>query len=163
MAAKALYPGTFDPITNGHTDLVARAATVFDEIIVAVGKSSIKNPIFSLEERIELTKDALASVPNVRVCGFDGILADFAEHQGIRILLRGVRSMSDFEDEFQRANINRMLKPDLETVLMTPGEGFTHISSSLVREVFFAGGDVGRFVHPAVKAALDDKASMNNQ
>ncbi|VFM98427.1 MAG: Phosphopantetheine adenylyltransferase [Candidatus Kentron sp. G] len=155
MKIKALYPGTFDPITNGHVDLVARAAVLFHEVTVAVAGDTVKNPILGLEQRIELAKLALAPFSNVRVCGFNGLIVDVANRMGVNVMLRGVRSISDFENEFQRVSVNRMLGHGVETILMTPGEGQAHISSSLVREVALAGGDVGRFVHPAVKAVLD--------
>lgn len=156
MKAKALYPGTFDPITNGHADLVTRAAGFFDEVVMAIAASVVKKPFFTLEKRLELARIVLSDVPNVRVIGFEGLLANFARQHGATVMLRGLRAVSDFEHEFQLANINRQLDPDLETVFMAPGEGFNYISSSLVREIALLGGDVTPFVHPAVKAALDD-------
>ncbi|MBT8420422.1 MAG: pantetheine-phosphate adenylyltransferase [Gammaproteobacteria bacterium] len=157
MKTKALYPGTFDPITNGHVDLVARAAVFFHEIIVGVAESTVKNPLLSFEKRLELAEIALAPIANARVCGFNGLVSDLADQLDAHVMLRGVRSNADFENEFQRANINRMLNPGLETIFMTPGENFAHISSSLVREVTLAGGDASRFVHPAIKIALDNR------
>lgn len=160
MSVKALYPGTFDPITNGHVDLVTRACALFQEVIVGVAAATVKNPLLSLEKRIELAELALAPIPNARVSGFSGLVSEFASRQGAGVMLRGVRTLSDFEDEFQRANVNRILSPGLETVFMTPGEGLAHVSSSLAREIVLAGGDVGHFVHPAVKAALDEKFGL---
>jgi len=154
MDAKAIYPGTFDPVTNGHTDLVQRAARRFDEIIVAVAATTGKAPYFSLAERIALAETALAGVTNVTVRGFDGLLARFAEEQGAAVILRGLRAVTDFEYEFQLASMNRKLAPGVETMFLTPDEGYTFISSTLVREIAFLGGDVSKFVHPEVAAAL---------
>lgn len=154
MDATIIYPGTFDPITNGHTDLVQRAARRFEHIIVAVAASTGKTPFFPLGERIALAEAALADLRNVRVMGFDGLLARFASEQGASVILRGLRAVSDFEYEFQLASMNRKLAPDVETMFLTPDEGFSYISSSLVREIGMLGGDVSQFVHPKVAAAL---------
>jgi pantetheine-phosphate adenylyltransferase len=153
----AIYPGTFDPITRGHSDLVERAAKLFERIIVAVAASPIKAPCFSLEERVSLAKEALAGYPNVEVRGFDILLADFARVCGARVLLRGLRAVSDFEHEFQLANMNRHLVPEVETLFLTPAEQYAYISASLVREVATLGGNVSPFVHPCVMAALAGK------
>ncbi len=155
MPITALYPGTFDPVTNGHTDLVQRAARLFDTVVVAVAAVSGKQPVFSLEERVALAREALADVPNVEVCGFDSLLVEFMRERGASVILRGLRAVSDFEYEFQLASMNRHLDPDVETVFLTPAEQYSFISSSLVREIASLGGDVSAFVHPAVAAALN--------
>ncbi len=157
MDGKAIYPGTFDPITNGHADLVQRAALRFDQVIVAVAGSGSKGPCFSLEKRISLAKTALKNIQNVTVVGFDGLLAEFAITQGAGVILRGLRAVSDFEYEFQLASMNRKLAPTVETMFLTPDEGYSFISSSLVREIAGLGGDVSAFVHPAVKEALTER------
>lgn len=151
----AIYPGTFDPITNGHIDLVQRAAKMFDSIIVAIASSSKKNPKFSLEKRIELAEQVLADCPNVTVQGFDILLIDFARQQKATVLIRGLRAVSDFEYEFQLASMNRHLAPDLESVFLMPADEHSFISSSLVKEVAALGGDVSNFVHPIVFKALN--------
>ncbi|HEX7341078.1 MAG TPA: pantetheine-phosphate adenylyltransferase [Rhodanobacteraceae bacterium] len=154
VARLAVYPGTFDPITNGHSDLVARAAPLFDRVIVAVAKNSGKGPSFSLEERISLARLALADLPNVEVRGFDTLLAHFVNDIGAHVILRGLRAVSDFEYEFQLASMNRHLIPTAETLFLTPAEQYSFISSSLVREIASLGGDVSGFVHPAVQHAM---------
>lgn len=150
----ALYPGTFDPITNGHIDLVQRAAKLFDNVIVAIASNSKKNPRFSLEERVRLAEEVLADCPNVTVKGFDILLIDFAHQQNASILIRGLRAVSDFEYEFQLASMNRNLAPDIESVFLMPADEYSFISSSLVKEVALLGGDVSKFVHPLVNDAL---------
>lgn len=157
MDGTAIYPGTFDPITNGHVDLVHRASLRFDKIIVAVAGSGTKSPCFTLEERITLARTALEKIDNIEIVGFDGLLADFAVEQGAGVILRGLRAVSDFEYEFQLASMNRKLAPSVETMFLTPDEGYSFISSSLVREIASLGGDVSAFVHPAVKQALADR------
>lgn len=156
---KAVYPGTFDPITRGHEDLIRRAARLFDEIIVAIAESSNKAPFFSLEDRVSLARQVLADIPGVRVEGFSGLLIDFAASQKINIVLRGLRAVSDFEYEFQLAGMNRNLKPDIETIFMTPSDQYMFISSSMVREIARLGGDVSPFVHPLVMQRLSEKIS----
>jgi pantetheine-phosphate adenylyltransferase len=151
----ALYPGTFDPITNGHIDLIQRAAKLFDTVIVAIASSSKKNPKFSLSKRIELAEQVLADCPNVKVKGFDILLIDFARQQNATVLIRGLRAVSDFEYEFQLASMNRHLAPDLESVFLMPADEYSFISSSLVKEVAALGGDVSNFVHPIVFKALN--------
>ena len=150
----AVYPGTFDPITNGHTDLIQRASRLFDLVIVAVAANPTKRPAFSLEERVTLARAALAGVPRVEVCGFDSLLAHFVKSRGASVILRGLRAVSDFEREFQLASMNRRLLPEVETLFLTPAEQYAYISASLVREIAALGGDVADFVHDSVKAAL---------
>ena len=157
MDGRAIYPGTFDPITNGHADLVQRAAIRFDHVIVAVAGSGSKAPCFTLEKRISLAETALKKIKNISVVGFNGLLADFAVEQQAGVILRGLRAVSDFEYEFQLASMNRKLAPTVETMFLTPDEGYSFISSSLVREIAGLGGDVSAFVHPAVKEALSER------
>ncbi len=154
MNTVAIYPGTFDPTTNGHADLVQRALRRFDRVIVAVAASSGKSTCFTLDERVTLARTALEHLEHVEVVGFDGLLVKFAQEQGAGVILRGLRAVSDFEYEFQLASMNRKLAPDVETMFLTPDEGYSFISSSLVREIAALGGDVRLFVHPAVEAAL---------
>ena len=153
----AVYPGTFDPITNGHVDLVGRAAPLFDRIVVGIAESPGKGPAFSMSERVDLAKIALAGFANVDVRGFDSLLAHFVRDLGAGVLLRGLRAVSDFEYEFQLASMNRHLIPSVETLFLTPSEQYSFISSSLVREIGRLGGDVTGFVHPAVQAALHSR------
>ena len=154
----ALYPGTFDPITNGHIDLVQRAANLFEEVVVAIASSQKKKPLFTLEERIELAEKVLADCPNVTVKGFDILLVDFAKEQKAEVLIRGLRAISDFEYEFQLASMNRTLAPNVESLFLMPADEYSFISSSLVKEVAVLGGDVSDFVHPLVDDALKSKA-----
>ncbi len=149
----AIYPGTFDPITNGHIDLIQRAANLFDEVIVAIAANSKKNPYFSLDHRIELCEDVL-TLPNVRVMGFSSLLIDFAKEQNAGTLIRGLRAVSDFEYEFQLASMNRNLAPNIESVFLMPADEYSFISSSLVKEVASLGGDISKFVHPLINQAL---------
>lgn len=153
----AIYPGTFDPITNGHIDLVNRASKLFNKVIVAVAINPGKDPTFSLNERVELAKKTLAGIENVDVCGFEGLLIDVAKQKQAKVIIRGLRAVSDFEHEFQLAGMNRKMEPDVETLFLTPAEQFTYISSSLVREIASLGGDVSEFVAPCVMAALKAK------
>lgn len=150
----AVYPGTFDPITNGHIDLVARAAPLFDKVVVGIAESPGKSPALPLDQRVDLARIALAGHDNVEVVGFHSLLAHFVHEIGAGVLLRGLRAVSDFEYEFQMASMNRHLIPDVETLFLTPAEQHSFISSSLVREVARLGGDVSGFVHPAVATAL---------
>lgn len=154
MQLTVVYPGTFDPITNGHTDLVRRAARLFDRVIVAVAKNPTKRPHFSVEERVSMARQALPDLRSVEVVGFDGLLADFARQQQAQVILRGLRAVSDFEYEFQLAGMNRRLAPELETMFLTPAEEFAFVSSSLVREIAALGGDVSHFVDKVVEQAL---------
>lgn len=157
----AVYPGTFDPITNGHIDLVDRAAPLFEKVIVGVAASQAKGPTLPLELRVRLAREALSGHPNVEVRGFDTLLAHFVREVGAGVLLRGLRAVSDFEYEFQMASMNRHLIPEVETLFLTPAEQYSFISSSLVREIARLGGDVSGFVTPAVAAAL--KAARQEQ
>jgi len=154
MTQKAIFPGTFDPITSGHVDLVQRASKRFASVVVSVAGSGSKTPCFTLEERIELARAALNECPNVQGKGFEGLLVRFAHDEQAGVILRGLRTMSDFEYEFQLANMNRRLAPDVATMFLTPDEGFTSISSSLVREIARLGGDVSAFVPAVVDRAL---------
>jgi pantetheine-phosphate adenylyltransferase len=149
-----VYPGTFDPVTNGHTDLVERASRLFDRVLVAVAASSEKHTFFPLDTRVSLARDVLSHIGNVEVCSFDNLLVDFMRQRGAHVILRGLRAVSDFEYEFQLAGMNRNLAPDIETMFLTPAEQYTYISSSLVREIASLGGDVTPFVHSKVVAAL---------
>lgn len=150
----AVYPGTFDPITRGHEDLVRRAAGVFDRVVLAIAASPSKAPMFAIEERVEMARSVLSGIANVEVVGYTGLTVEFAARNGIGVIVRGLRAVADFEFEFQLANMGRHLNPDIETVYLTPKEQYTFISSSLVREIATLGGDVSEFVHPLVKAAF---------
>ena len=152
-----VYPGTFDPITNGHIDLVHRACHLFDFVVVAVAASPRKKPLFSLDERVALCREVLQDVPNVAVCGFDCLLATLVEEKGACGVVRGIRAVSDFEYEFQLANMNRALAPAMESLFLTPSEHFSFISSSLVKEIALLNGDVQKFVPPEVEFALRQK------
>ena len=153
----AVYPGTFDPITNGHIDLIKRAAKLFDRVIVGIARNTGKQPVCSLEERLSLARRALSDVSAVSVVPFEGLLVNFCREHGARVLIRGLRAVSDFEYEFQLASMNRRLAPDIETIFLTPAEQFSFISSTLVREISRLGGDVSEFVHPEVQRALIGK------
>ena len=152
-----VYPGTFDPITNGHIDLVERAARLFDRVVVAIAESQKKQPLFNLEERVALSQQSLQHLDNVEVLGFSGLLTDFVSEQGSNCVLRGLRAVADFEYEFQLANMNRAIKPDFESVFLTPAEDLAYISSSLVREIASLGGNIAPFVAEPVALALEHK------
>ncbi|MGB1438592.1 MAG: pantetheine-phosphate adenylyltransferase [Luminiphilus sp.] len=152
-----VYPGTFDPITNGHIDLVERAARLFDQVVVAIAESQKKQPLFDLEERVALSQQSLQHLDNVKVAGFSGLLTDFVSEQGSNCVLRGLRAVADFEYEFQLANMNRAIKPDFESVFLTPAEDLAYISSSLVREIASMGGNISPFVAEPVAMALQRK------
>lgn len=157
MKNRAVYPGTFDPVTRGHEDLVRRAAGIFDSVIVAVADSRGKQPFFALKERVDMAKQVLAGYKNVQVIGFAGLLMDFLQEHRAKIILRGLRAVSDFEFEFQMAGMNRILHPDVETIFLTPSEQYMFISATMVREIATLGGDVASFVHPAVAKKLSVK------
>ena len=154
---RAVYPGTFDPMTMGHVDLVKRASKLFDSVIIAIASSDSKKPMFSLEERIEIGNKIFADDPKVEVIGFSGLLVNFAKENDANILIRGLRVVADFEYEFQLANMNRAMSPDIESVFLTPKEEYSYISSSLVKEIATMGGDVTRFVDPVTLEALNQK------
>jgi len=153
----AVYPGTFDPITNGHSDLVSRAARLFDRVIVGVAADTGKNPVCGIAERLELASLALSDVQGVKVVPFEGLLVEFCRRHNAGIVVRGLRAVSDFEFEFQLASMNRRLAPEIETIFMTPAEQYAFISSTLVREIARLGGDVSEFVHPEVQRLLATK------
>ncbi|GMR08460.1 MAG: pantetheine-phosphate adenylyltransferase [Gammaproteobacteria bacterium] len=157
MNITAVYPGTFDPITNGHADLVQRAACLYDQVIVAVATSSAKSGLFNVDERVSMAREILSSLANVEVCSFDNLLVDFARSRQAQVILRGLRAVSDFEYEFQLAGMNRKMCAEIETMFLMPAEKYTYISSSLVREIASLGGDVSSFVDHRVRAALTDK------
>ena len=157
MYRSAIYPGTFDPITNGHKDLVHRAAGIFERVLVAVAANQGKTPMFTLEERVDLARRVLADMPNVEVTGYNGLTVDLMRERGIKVVVRGLRAVSDFEFEFQLANMQRHLLRDMETVFLTPKEQFTFISSTLIREIATYGGDASEFVDPLVVAELRKK------
>ena len=154
MQRKAIYPGTFDPVTNGHVDIIRRAAHLFPDVIVAVASHTSKSPYFSFAERLELVASAVGDIPGVRVVGFQGLLVHFAQKEGATVILRGLRAVADFEYEFQLAGMNRQLSPDIETLFLTPSDSSMFISSTLVREIAALGGDISGFVPPAVLSAF---------
>ncbi len=155
-----VYPGTFDPITNGHTDLIQRAARLFDHVVVAVAASPKKAPLLPLAERVALAEEVVDAMDNVSVCGFDGLLTNFLASQDTNVVLRGLRAVSDFEYEFQLANMNRALAPDVESLFLTPAEKYSFISSTLIREIAILHGDVSKFVHPSVTKALQKRLAQ---
>ena len=161
MNVTAIYPGTFDPLTNGHTDLIQRAAKIFDTVLVAVANNPSKQLCFNLEERVALANTILSHLDNVKVIGFSGLLADLARDHNAHVLIRGIRAVSDFDYEFQLANMNRRLNPDLESVFLTPAEKNSFISSTLVKEVARHHGDVSEFVDPIIVKALKEKVGCN--
>jgi pantetheine-phosphate adenylyltransferase len=157
LTITAIYPGTFDPITNGHTDIVLRATNLFDKVIVAVAKSTSKKTAFTIDERVEMVRRVLDGVKNVEVCSFGGLVTAFARERNAQVMIRGLRAVSDFEYEFQMAGMNRQLYAKAETVFLMPAEHLSYISSSLVREVASLGGDVSKFVHEDVMLALQQR------
>ncbi len=157
MSTVAIYPGTFDPITHGHTDLVMRACRLFDKVIVAVAVNPAKAPVFTLEERVALARQVLDGMEQVEIIGFEGLLVDVAKCKHANVIIRGLRAVSDFEHEFQLAGMNRKMQPDIETLFLTPAEQYTYLSSSLIREIAALNGDVSEFVAPCVAQALKAK------
>ena len=157
---KAIYPGTFDPMTNGHWDLVVRASQLFDEVIIGVSESPKKHTLFSLEERIEISRELTSAIDNVSVAGFNGLLVDFLDSQDCLVVLRGLRALTDFEFEFHLASANRRLRPNIETIFMTPDESNHFISSTIVKEIARYGGDVSSFVDKRVEARLNEKFKL---
>ncbi len=160
MAVSAMYPGTFDPITLGHEDLVRRATRLFDKVVVAIAANPSKEPMFSLDERVELARTVLADLASVEVMGYSGLTVDFAKDHGLQAIVRGLRAISDFEYEFQLANMNRHLTDEVESVFLTPTETYTYISSSLVREICAMGGNISEFVSPKVRDALMERCGQ---
>jgi pantetheine-phosphate adenylyltransferase len=156
----AVYPGTFDPLTRGHEDLVRRASGLFDEIIVGVADSRTKKPFFTMDERMSIAKEVLGHYPNVRVESFTGLLKDFVQRNDARVIVRGLRAVSDFEYEFQMAGMNRYLMPEAETLFLTPSDQYQFISGTIVREIAVLGGDVSKFVFPSVEKWLKDKIKL---
>lgn len=157
----AIYPGTFDPITRGHEDLVRRAAGLFDKLILAIAESPAKQPRFTLAERVEMAREILGDVRNVEIVGFNTLLMDFVHERGAKVIVRGLRAVSDFEYEFQMAGMNRSVYPEVETVFLTPGEQYMFISATMVREIARLGGDVSKFVQPCVNKRLRAITSIN--
>ena len=160
---RAVYPGTFDPLTRGHEDIIRRGASLFDSVVVGVAASRGKNPIFSVDERIEIAREALADCANVRITSFSGLLVNFLREHDARVVLRGVRSVSDFDYEFQMAGMNRQMMADCETLVMVPTEGQMFVSGTLVREIAMMGGDVSRFVAPPVLAWIQRKLASSSR
>jgi pantetheine-phosphate adenylyltransferase len=158
MKSAALYPGTFDPITNGHHDLIRRAVNVFGRVVVGVASNPGKAPLFTLSERVGLASEVLSDLDSVEVVGYDGLTVEFARANGIHVMIRGLRAVSDFEFEFQLATMSRQIAPEVESVFLTPAAEFSFISSSMVREIGLFGGDIRDFVHPSVEAAIRDRA-----
>ena len=156
MMKTVVYPGTFNPITNGHTDLVERASTIFDHVIVAVGSSKLKSTLAPLEKRVSVTREVLSHIENVQVIGFEGLLTQFVKQQNANLILRGLRTVADFEYEFQLVGMNRVLAPDIETLFLAPDEEYSYISSTLVREIAAYGGDISAFVSPIVVKAMKE-------
>ena len=163
LTKSVIYPGTFDPITNGHADIVARAARMFDHVIVAIAGSTSKSTAFSTDERVTLAETVLEKYENVEVTRFNGLLVEFAQSRDASAVLRGLRAVSDFEFEFQLAGMNRRLNSEIDTVFLTPSEQFLFISSSLIREISALGGDISEFVHPAVCAALEERLGSSKK
>jgi pantetheine-phosphate adenylyltransferase len=160
---RAVYPGTFDPITRGHEDLVRRAGMLYEEVVVGIADSQAKLPFFTLKERVRLAREVLKPYRNVRVEGFRGLLMDFVQGQKARVILRGLRAVSDFEYEFQMAGMNRILHPEVETMFLTPADQYMFISATIVREIASLGGDVGKFVHPRVARSLAAKVGKRRK
>jgi pantetheine-phosphate adenylyltransferase len=154
MKTRAVYPGTFDPFTRGHEDIVRRAAGIFEHVVVAIAANPNKTPAFDIEERVILARGVLADLKNIEVVGYSGLTVEFARQNNLSVVVRGLRAVSDFEFEFQLANMGRHLEPDIETMFMVPKEQFTFISSTLVREIAMLGGNISHFVHPLVEAAF---------
>ncbi|MDO8346348.1 MAG: pantetheine-phosphate adenylyltransferase [Rugosibacter sp.] len=158
----AVYPGTFDPLTRGHEDLVRRASSLFERVIIGVAESRTKKPLFSLAERVEIAREVLTGYPNVEINGFDCLLMDFMRQHGASVIMRGLRAASDFEYEFQMAGMNRNLYPDVETVFLTPSDQYMFVSATIVREIALLGGDVSKFVPPQVQKRLAEKIKHLN-
>ncbi len=159
-STKAVYAGTFDPITAGHEDLTRRAAGLFDHVIIAIADSKSKKPLFTLDERVDIAREVFSDLKNIEVTGFSGLLMNFVQQHGARVVVRGVRSVTDFDYEFQLAGMNQQLYPDVETIFMTPGAKYAYVSATLVREISLLGGDAAQFVSPIVAARLAEKTKQ---
>ncbi len=157
MGIRAMYPGTFDPITNGHIDLIRRASGMFDEVVVAVADNPKKKPLFNLDERVSMAQDILKELKNVRIVGYSNLTIHFAKEENLNVIIRGIRAVSDYEFEFQLASMNRQLNENIETLFMTPADEYSYLSSSMVREIAAYQGDVSQFVHPKVNAAIKQR------
>jgi pantetheine-phosphate adenylyltransferase len=157
MTTKAIYPGTFDPITKGHIDLAERASKLFDEVVIAIAASPSKQPLFDVDERLEMAQISLSHIDNISVAGFDGLLIECVRSAQAQVVLRGLRAVSDFEYEFQLAAMNRRLDPTVETMFLTPSENYTFLSASMVKEIASLGGDVSQFLHPQINKRLADR------
>ena len=157
MGIRAMYPGTFDPITNGHIDLIRRASGMFDEVVVAIADNPKKKPLFNLEERVSMAQDILKNLKNVRIVGYSNLTIHFAKEENLNVIIRGIRAVSDYEFEFQLASMNRQLNESIETLFMTPADEYSYLSSSMVREIAAYHGDVSKFVHPLVNAAIKQR------
>lgn len=160
MTIRAVYPGTFDPITNGHEDLIQRASRLFAQVIVGVAHSQAKRPFFSLDERVSLAREVLEPYANVTVLGFTGLLSEFVREQNATVIMRGLRAVSDFEYEFQLAGMNRRLAPGVETLFLTPSDKYLFLSATIVREIAVLGGDITAFVHPTTAARMREKTGQ---
>jgi len=158
----AVYPGTFDPLTSGHEDIVRRAASLFERVIIGIAESRAKRPLFSLQERVDIAREVLTGHANVEIHGFDCLLMDFMRQHGASVIIRGLRAVSDFEYEFQMAGMNRSLYPDVETVFLTPSDQYMFVSATMVREIASLGGDVSKFVPPQVQMRLAGKMQQRN-
>ena len=159
MGIRAMYPGTFDPITNGHIDLIRRASGMFDEVVVAVADNPKKKPLFNLDERVSMAQEILKELKNVRIVGYSNLTIHFAKQENLNVIIRGIRAVSDYEFEFQLASMNRQLDENIETLFMTPADEYSYLSSSMVREIAAYGGDVSQFVHPLVNAAIKERVA----
>ena len=157
MGIRAMYPGTFDPITNGHIDLIRRASGMFDEVVVAVADNPKKKPLFNQDERVSMAQDILKELKNVRIVGYSNLTIHFAKEENLNVIIRGIRAVSDYEFEFQLASMNRQLNENIETLFMTPADEYSYLSSSMVREIAAYQGDVSQFVHPKVNAAIKQR------
>lgn len=159
MGIRAMYPGTFDPITNGHIDLIRRASGMFDEVVVAVADNPKKKPLFNLDERVSMAQEILKELTNVRIVGYSNLTIHFAKQENLNVIIRGIRAVSDYEFEFQLASMNRQLDENVETLFMTPADEYSYLSSSMVREIAAYDGDVSQFVHPLVNAAIKERVA----
>ena len=159
MGIRAMYPGTFDPITNGHIDLIRRASGMFDEVVVAVADNPKKKPLFNLDERVSMAEEILKELTNVRIVGYSNLTIHFAKQENLNVIIRGIRAVSDYEFEFQLASMNRQLDENVETLFMTPADEYSYLSSSMVREIAAYDGDVSQFVHPLVNAVIKERVA----